>query len=122
MAIPEKPARSHQRPEQLHRKAIAANVRHVHPHIVRLYAIERHENVLFLIMEYLEGMSQTTKVAGGKRRQNSSWPKEPSTSKITGQHQQQSTVLHLELEPPFSSSASLGGSCCIVYLTCRSTS
>jgi Tfp pilus assembly protein FimT len=34
----------------------------------------------------------------GKRPQNSSSQKEPSTSKNTGRHQTQSTVLHVEYE------------------------
>ena len=38
------------------------------------------------------------KSLGGKRQQNSSCQTVPSTSKNIGQHQQQSTLLHLELE------------------------
>ena len=34
----------------------------IHPHIARLYAIERHENVSFLVMEYLEGTSLRVKL------------------------------------------------------------
>jgi len=38
-------------------KEFAATSRLMHPNIVRLYAIERCEDVAFLVMEYLEGIS-----------------------------------------------------------------
>lgn len=38
-------------------KELAANSRLVHPNILRLSAIDRHEGVSFLVMEYLDGQS-----------------------------------------------------------------
>lgn len=38
-------------------KEFRASARLTHPHILRLYAIERHQGICFLVMEYLEGHS-----------------------------------------------------------------
>jgi serine/threonine protein kinase len=46
-------------------KELAACSRLVHPNILRVYGIERHEEVSFLVMEYLEGES----LRGRLRRQ-----------------------------------------------------
>jgi hypothetical protein len=43
-------------------KEFAVSVRLLHPNIVRLHAIERHEGVSFLVMEYLEGESLRAKL------------------------------------------------------------
>ncbi|MBI1745641.1 MAG: serine/threonine protein kinase [Acidobacteria bacterium] len=38
-------------------KEFAANARMVHPNIVRLFALVRHEGVSFLVMEFVEGIT-----------------------------------------------------------------
>src|ERR1017187_469887 len=43
-------------------KEFSACVRLIHPNIVRMYAIERHQGVSFVVMEHLEGISLRAKL------------------------------------------------------------
>ncbi len=54
----------HQDPEGIAEleKELAVSSRLIHPNILRVYGIERHEGIAFLVMEYLEGESLSARL------------------------------------------------------------